>query len=361
MQIDYYHSAPIPSRHANSVNVIRTCDAFKAEGCDITLMCARGEGDEQGIYRDYGVRHPFPIVRTSMSQARFIGSTKFRAYAAMKILSRKGFVFTRDIAVAYIAGLLKRPFAYEMHVMPRKSAQKIMLRAVVDSPSLIRFISISKSLNDQVTGAHRKKDDPRFIVVPLGANVSHEDPWAQGETADQTVIGYVGHLYPRKGEEIIRGLSERIPELQFEVVGLSGGLSAANLPNLTLHGVVTHVEAMRLLNHFGIVLAPYQKGSSDFAGVDISQSFSPLKLFEYMAAGRPIVCSDLPVLREILTEGENALFVEADNVQAWEQAVRRLAGDPALRRRLGQAAYRTVKERFAYDVRAKRMIAEFVQ
>lgn len=65
---------------------------------------------------------------------------------------------------------------------------------------------------------------------------------------------------------------------------------------------------------------------------------SPLKLFEYMAAGRAIVVSDLPVLRDVVRDGVDTIMCEPENTVAWSDALCRLAADPGLRTRLGRAA-----------------------
>ena len=83
---------------------------------------------------------------------------------------------------------------------------------------------------------------------------------------------------------------------------------------------------------------------------------SPLKMFEYMAAGKAIVSSDLPALREVLTDGEDALLVPAADVDAWEEAVDRLLADEALRTRLGVAAQKKLLRDFTWEARAERVL-----
>ncbi len=81
---------------------------------------------------------------------------------------------------------------------------------------------------------------------------------------------------------------------------------------------------------------------------------SPLKLFEYLAMGRPIVASDLPAIREILTDGQSALLVPAGDAAALAAAIQRVAGDPALASRLAAGAL-ALAPRFTWDVRAERL------
>ena len=76
-----------------------------------------------------------------------------------------------------------------------------------------------------------------------------------------------------------------------------------------------------------------------------------MKLFEYMSFAKPIVASDLPVLREVLTPGENALLVEPDDVAGWVCALRRLMDDPDERR--ARAAFRA---NHTWRIRASRIL-----
>jgi glycosyltransferase involved in cell wall biosynthesis len=80
---------------------------------------------------------------------------------------------------------------------------------------------------------------------------------------------------------------------------------------------------------------------------------SPLKLFEYMAAGRPIIVSDLPVLREVVHDGVDALMCEPENTTAWEEALGRLARDADLRARLGREARAEFLRRHTWTARAR--------
>jgi glycosyltransferase involved in cell wall biosynthesis len=91
------------------------------------------------------------------------------------------------------------------------------------------------------------------------------------------------------------------------------------------------------LHAFDVLVAPYQKQVFVQGGAETSAVMSPLKLFEYMSTGRAIVCSDLPVLREVMHADHNALLVRPDDAAAWVSAVERLS-DPQLRHRLGSAA-----------------------
>jgi glycosyltransferase involved in cell wall biosynthesis len=86
---------------------------------------------------------------------------------------------------------------------------------------------------------------------------------------------------------------------------------------------------------------------------------SPLKLFEYMAAERPIVTADLPVLREVVRDGETALLCPPGDVPAFAAGLRRLAADADLRASLGAAGRDLLQEKYTWEARAKRVLDGF--
>ena len=85
---------------------------------------------------------------------------------------------------------------------------------------------------------------------------------------------------------------------------------------------------------------------------------SPLKIFEYMAAGKPIICSDLLVIKEILTHRVNALLVNSDNPKEWVQSIIEVCSDSSLSNQLGQRARIDLLKDFTWKIRAKKILNE---
>ena len=98
-----------------------------------------------------------------------------------------------------------------------------------------------------------------------------------------------------------------------------------------------------------ILLAPYQRS------VPTVNWMSPLKVFEYMAAGRAIVASDLPVLHEVLTNGRNALLVSPEDESAWIRALLSLS-DEVSRHRLARQARRDVEAGYTWNLRVQNVL-----
>ena len=92
-----------------------------------------------------------------------------------------------------------------------------------------------------------------------------------------------------------------------------------------------------------ILLMPYSTSVSASSGQDIGEVINPMKMFEYMAAQRAIVTSDLPAIREILDDSR-AVFCPADDVSAWKRTLEELGRDEVRRERLARSSRQEVEK-----------------
>jgi glycosyltransferase involved in cell wall biosynthesis len=174
--------------------------------------------------------------------------------------------------------------------------------------------------------------------------------------------GYTGHLYAGRGLELLLELARRLPEAQFLWVGGEDlaveswrvRLARENIENVRLMGFRPPARVAELQRACEVLLMPYERSIAVSSGGDTAAFASPMKAFEYMAAGRAILSSDLPVIREVLHEG-NAVLLPPDDPLAWEAALRRLMKYPERRARLGEQARRE-SERNTWPERARRAL-----
>jgi glycosyltransferase involved in cell wall biosynthesis len=170
---------------------------------------------------------------------------------------------------------------------------------------------------------------------------------------------YTGHLYAGRGMEILLHLAQGNPAVNFLWVGGRSGDVAAwrakvqdlGLKNILLTGFVPNVHIPLYQAAGEILLMPYERSVSVSGGGNTADICSPMKMFEYMACGRAILSSDLPVLREVLNEN-NAVLVPPEDSTGWQAALSRLVGDEALRRRLGAQARSDVAQ-YTWQERAR--------
>src|SRR5262249_55329491 len=115
-----------------------------------------------------------------------------------------------------------------------------------------------------------------------------------------------------------------------------------------LTGAVPPSEVPRLLAGMDAAVAPYPKLPRFY--------FSPLKVYEYMAAGLPVVASRLGQLEELIRHGINGLLCPPGDAAALAAALAGLRADPGLRRRLGETARATVLRQHTWEAAVGRIL-----
>ncbi len=176
------------------------------------------------------------------------------------------------------------------------------------------------------------------------------------------VIGFVGGLRPWHGVEILPELLARLqkrhPGTRLVIAGdgqLRGELERAFVKRglerlVTITGLLLHEEVPAVIRTFDVALAPYPKHDHDFY-------FSPLKLFEYMACGIPVVAANLGQIAETVRHGKTGLLYPPGNLNALTASCERLLDDEPLRWQLGAAAAKLVHDKFTWDGNAARVVA----
>lgn len=208
----------------------------------------------------------------------------------------------------------------------------------------------------------------RVHVVPNGVDTERFKPDApdpevrrRWNLGDGPVLGFVGGLRPWHGVDalpaLLDGLSERYPKARLVIAGdgplrgeLERDLRERGLErNAVFTGWLPHEEVAPLIRQFDVALAPYPRPEHDFY-------FSPLKLFEYMACGVPVVATSLGQIPEVVRDGETGLLCPPGEPDALVRACDRLLSDPGLRSRIGKAAAREVHDRYTWDRNAERVV-----
>lgn len=222
-----------------------------------------------------------------------------------------------------------------------------------------RVLPVTEALAARIADAGVPR--ARIAVIPNGIHIEDfPEPAAppEADPAAPVTLGFVGFVRDWHGlDRVVRLVAAQGsgPPLSLVVVGdgparaglerLAAELGVADRVRFT--GLAPRAEVPKLVAGFDIALQP--------AAVDYA---SPLKVFEYMAAGRAILAPDQPNLREVLEDGRTALLFAPDRPEAFGEALLRLAADPALRRRLGAAARQEILRRdLTWAGNARRVIA----
>jgi rhamnosyl/mannosyltransferase len=257
--------------------------------------------------------------------------------------------------LADIACLLRArrtPVVVTQHADARRGVYHPLARLVLRRARAVVVPSRAHlALSTELTGFEAKVE-----VIPFGID---ERRWMfvpppPPESSPKAI--FIGRLVPFKGVDILLRALERVPDLRLEVVG-----SGPELPRLrTLAQALAVSDRVRWWGEYPDDDLPRRMADADFLvlpSVTVEEMFG-LVVLEAMAAGRPVITTALPsAVREVNVPGTTGLEVPLRDVGALAQALRTLAHDPELRRRMGQAGQRRVVEQFTQSAMAERHVA----
>ncbi|AGS20638.1 glycosyltransferase family 4 protein [Rhizobium etli] len=379
MRLHYIAPSTLPSRTANSVHVVWQCNGLAQRGADVTLYAKRAMADAlelpQAVETTYGVASTAFRFETVYSASTFGDNLRIAQHAVRCIrrAARGDAILSRNLYASFILAVLYRmPLVFETHQL-ESGMRKWMQRTIVRC-RWVTTVLISEHLAIHLeqhlgTAPHRTlilHDAAPEGITPVPMSERRERLCALAELAQgpwKQVCGYFGHLFPGRGIEVVEAMAAARPDVLFLVYGgteadLNRKRNTNRLMNLSFMGHVSHPMARQLMCLVDVLLMPYQQHVSiGVAGHDTARWMSPMKMFEYLGTGVPIISSDLPVLREVLRNGDNCLLAPPANVEAWTAALEKLYCNPVLAAQIGKTAHIEYQKQHTWTRRAEQILA----
>jgi glycosyltransferase involved in cell wall biosynthesis len=375
--------SPYPSALASSVQSANMAQALSemdhdvmlvAANSDPTLVTVAGATDAASLY---GFTPAFRTMVLSERSHRGQSYTHALRMARIARRERPDLVLSRDLRGSLIPARLGIPTVFEAHSLTALIGrqERWILRRLLCTPAFRGFIVISEPLAEDLAdefGVPRDRILVAHDAVRIDDATSPTDAPPAGPSPERDGlplrVGYVGSLFAGRGIELLVEVAARAPWLELHLVGgpadsartWQARVAGASGARVVVHGMVTPMRARELQREADVLVAPFARKVGTDSGVDTSRWMSPMKVFEYMASGRPIVISDLPVLREVLRPDIDALMVEPEDPDALLSALERLRDDPELGRRLAASALDRVRTEFTWSLRARRILQRFV-
>lgn len=389
MKLVYAANMRWPTEKAHGLQIVQNCEAFAQAGADVTLWIPRRANAPQmraiadpwahyGVARAFDVRRlpgvdimPLAAGRAPLEKLAFALQTLTFALAALSaaLATRADVFYTRDLAALLALSLVKprRALAYEPHRRSRsrvgRRVQDIAARragAVFPiTPPLAQSLIEGGLPPARVLVAHDGVRRARFEHLPERDAARRAVGWP----TDAFIVGYVGRLHTLGMDKGLGVLVDALAQLEGVSLALVGGpddMAAALRQRWLARGLpetgflyAGQVEPARVplyLRACDVCAMPHP-WTQQFAYYT-----SPLKLFEYMAAGRPVVASDLPAWADVVQDGDTALLVPPGDADALAAAVARLRADPALRQRLAENARARALAHYTWEARARALL-----
>lgn len=376
MRILYLASVSIPSGKASGLAIVRQCEGFARNGHDVDLHVPRRSKSESSIESTYGITLNFTVKKfTSIALFQFgkLGLACLYIYETVRVLwffyKAKGnydVIYSRDqyrILPFLCLGFKKKCFV-ELHTIHGNFLTKFV------SKNVQKVIVISNGLRDFYKSLSKRDDimlEPsgvyldQFNQLPSMAQVRND----MSLPVDKVIFGYIGKLTTIGESKGVEEIIEAFIQLYQKNKSI----------HLFLAGVESH-EEVNLRKKFSTRLVPdtayslTQLNQSLFAhylvACDVllmnypnkehyAKYMSPIKMFAYLAVGKPIVSSDLPTIREIVGV-EGILFAEPDSVADYS---RQLFNVLDTLEELSHKAKNNIElsHRFSWSERAKRILS----
>ena len=316
VSIAYLTMSRIPGTAANAVQVMKMAQALLKLDPNLLMTAISGNPKSSppvNLEALYGVnRVPGNLCVWPVSGRLGIHFYNFRAAWAARRAGAQ-LVLTRSVGAAAFSAMLGLPTVWECHAPP--SGFELQLwRLLARSSGFRRIVVISAALGElmlerfpflkkmDLRVAHDGVDLERFVDLPSAAAAKAKE----GLDPTRPVAGYAGHLYRGRGVEVILTCAESLSYWDFRIAGgtpealldVRRQVVHRGLKNVQLLGFVENSLLAKTMAVCDVLLMPYQPCVSVSSGkLDTATWMSPLKMFEYMAMGRAIITSDLPVLR----------------------------------------------------------------
>ncbi len=386
----YVANARIPTEKAHGLQIMKMVEAF-ARKMDVELVLPRRFQTEamkqvKDVYDYYDVAKIFDITHIlSFNLISPLGSRISKYMGSLLLLlnwqghicfgviatfyalvNRANVIYSRDIFACFLLYLLrpltKSKLFFEEHEFPKtKLGTKLKCW-------LLKRINGTVVITGQLAEAYQANNVPikKILVAPDSVDskllsIALAKTQVRQELSipqDKRVIGYTGHLYPWKGTRTAAQAMKTLPDnyLLYIVGGTPEDIENFKkyindnlIQNVIVVGYVAPKQVPKYQAAADILVLP--NTSAD----DMSRLYtSPLKLFEYMAARRPIVASDLPSIREILNE-ENSILVKPDDPAALAEGILKISENKALADSLVKKAFQDVQQ-YTWDKRAERIL-----
>ncbi len=344
------------------------CNAISDLGHEVFLIAPDSkdkiEKEVKNVYNFYGVNPNFKIIKL------FCPPIKGREYiytlSIAKCLKniKPDLVVGRSIPGCWMATLLNFPTVFDSHgpVWEAGRISAILFKQMTKRSSFLKMTVNSLSLKKIYQENEAFTGNIKIEVAYNGARLlkgMHKLPGKNNFKA-----GYIGHLYPGRGIDILIEVAARLKDIDLIIVGGTQRelelwrSKTMDLSNVYFIGFQPPSESYKYRNSCNVLLAPYQtKVGVAGGGGDQSRYQNPIKIIEYMSSRIPIIASDCPTIREILNE-DNSVLVESSNVNDWIQALVIMKEDDALRNRLTDVAFSDFINYYTWSSRAKKLITE---
>ncbi len=364
-KILYIANIRLPTEKAHGIQIMEMCNALSQVGAEVELCVPKRKNPiNKDSFEYYDIPKSFRITYLPTFDLVRFGRAGFLLQALSFSLSvlfythkkHDEILYSRDEFPLWVLSFFKQSFIFEIH-SPRWN---FISRRVIKYSKLLIPISygLKNFYNQQGIFDEQMLVGPDGVSARLLAVTKSKEECRTLLSLPQGVkiTLYAGHLYERKGAHIFAKAAQYLEDdtLCIFVGGTKGDIqdfqkNTSTQKNILILGHRPHKDIAYYLRAADVLILP-----NSARDADARLYTSPMKLFEYMASGSPVVASDVPSLREILNE-QNAFFVLPDDPNALALGIKEILNNPDIGKKLATHAREDVSN-FTWEKRAENIL-----
>ena len=334
MKICYLANSAIPSSTASSIQIVKMCEAFSQLDNEVTLITANTKIIDHNVFDFYNVKKKFRILKIQKFNTFPLG-IKYYLFSLFSILEsfkyKPDIYITRNFFSCFLLTLFRKKTIIELH--HDLTIESRIVRFLVKDLKFLKSkhvklaIAITKGVKKEYVSKNYI-DNLKINVLPSGSSLMPVKMKSLKKKSFK--IGYFGSLYKSRGLELIKKLAKIDKQNSYYIHGDLTDLNykkyKTSIPNLYYSNYVPYKIIRKRMCDMDILIIPYVSTITVAGDVgNITKFTSPLKLFDYLTAGKIIMCSDFKVLREVV-DVRNVIFVKNyKNPFSWKMELRKIS------------------------------------
>jgi len=355
MQISYIANSSFPSHVPSSLQIVKTCEYLTKINNEVSLIIPNTSQSKLSIFNYYNIKFKFNVIRMTRFNKFPLGASYylFSIFSFWKAYKFSEIIISRNFFVVFLCTVFKKKCIIELHHDIKIESRIVQLIYkifnIFDNKYLIKTIAISQAIKNKFIKDFQIKDIAKVVVLPSGTSLKMK--FLNPTIKKRLKLGYFGSINRSKGIDLIFELAKLDQSNDYFIYGGLNNqilkLKLKNkLKNLFLFPHQNYRKITKYLLKMDILLIPYTNKVTSAGNVsNITQYTSPLKLFDYMSAGKLIISSDLDVLKEILIDKKNCLFVKNYlNPFAWVMLIKKVKFNLVMRKVISKNSFDKVKE-----------------
>ena len=350
-KIYYISELNLPNSSAYSIHVLKMCEAFSILGYKTTLFTTYAK-NKKIIYKNYCIKSKFEIISlfNQNLQLNFILRIIFTLKILLNTLNKNSFIISRSIIFSLISSIFMKNIILELH-HEITGATRIVY-------NILKFFHLTNNLNyiflNRKLNEIYKINKKKFIVLDDAVNLemfNHKNI----KKYKNTCI-YIGSFFEGKGIDQIFRLARQNKNINFHLYGDKKFLSInETLKNMKFFGYVEYYKIPKILSKYNVALMPYQNKIKGRSNTQIENYISPLKMFDYMAAGMIILASNIKAYSHILKNNYNCKLIRVNDDFQWSFQIQNILKNIKKFKYLRNNSLEVIKK-YSWKIRAKKIV-----